>query len=81
MQGLGGWRGERAIENLAHHKAAFHAQHMGKGGQVIGMKSAEVAYIPGGHAQDIVALTGDQEHGQNLRDIGSGRFELSQHLG
>ena len=54
---------------------------MGKGGQVIGMKAAEIAHIPGGHAQDIVALTGDQEHGQNLRDIGSGRFELSQHLG
>ena len=54
---------------------------MGKGGQVIGMKAAEIAHIPGSHAQDIVALTSDQEHGQNLRDIGSCRFELSQHLG
>ena len=78
---LTGRRGKGPIENLTHHKAAFHPQHMGKGGQMIGMKAAKIAHITRGHAQNIIALAGNQEDRQNLRDIGSGSFEYSQHFG
>ena len=45
------------------------------------MKSPEIRHVARGHTKNVIAFTGNQKAGKNLRDIGGGGLEFSQHLG
>ena len=48
--------------------------------QLFSVQTPEIANIAGRDPQDVVALAGDQETGQNLRDIRRRGLELGQHF-
>ena len=79
--GAGLHRRQRTREHVAHDKAAFHPQNMRKRRQLFGVQAPEIADIAGRDAKDVVALAGNQETGQNLRDIRRRGLELGQHFG
>ena len=45
------------------------------------MQAPEIANVAGRDAKDVVALAGNQETGQHLRDIRRRGLELGQHFG
>ena len=79
--GLAIHRRQRAGEYVTHDKAAFHAQDMRQRRQLFGVKAPEIGDVAGGDTKDIVAFPGNQETGQDLRDVGCRGLELGQHLG